>query len=116
MNLEKKIKQKLAGTTLSIERLAGKAGITKQTLHNIFNKNDIKLSHLIKISEALNVDLSYFVEPEGGGRKKIGVNSQLVEESTTVQMQVVRLKEENKGLVKENELLREMIDILKKGK
>ena len=103
INLEQRIKEKLSGTTLSIERLAIRAGITKQTLHNIFNKNDVKLSQLIKISEVLNTDLAFFLDIDQ--KRKDAGNSDNSNDN---------LKLEIDSLQRENQLLREMVDMLKK--
>ena len=62
IQLEQKIKAKLKERNLTIEKLAVYSGITKQTVHNIFKKNDIKLSQLKRISEVLHVDLEYFLQ------------------------------------------------------
>jgi transcriptional regulator with XRE-family HTH domain len=54
----------LAAKKMTIEALGAKAGMTKATLHNIFNKNDSKLSHLQRIAEVLQVPVFYLLGEE----------------------------------------------------
>lgn len=61
-NLESKIKKKLSERSMTIQRLATESGIAEPTIYSIFNRDDAKISQLIKISEALNTSLNYFLE------------------------------------------------------
>ena len=102
INLETKIKRKLKERTLTIEKLAVYSGVTKQTIHNIFKKNDIKLSQLERIADVLNVKVDYF----------------FIEENETIPQKLsssrnIELELELSSLKRENDLLREMMDILK---
>jgi transcriptional regulator with XRE-family HTH domain len=99
INLEAKIKGKLKEKTLTIEKLAVYSGVTKQTIHNIFKKNDIKLSQLERIAEVLHVDVDYFF---------IEANN-----STPPPAKNTELELELSSLKRENDLLREMMDIIK---
>jgi transcriptional regulator with XRE-family HTH domain len=104
INLEVKIKQKLKEHSLTIEKLAVFSGVTKQTIHNIFKKNDIKLSQLERISGVLKVDLEYFLLGQGTGTSfqvdsKVGLASEVGNELDS--------------LKRENDLLREMMELLK---
>ena len=102
INLEEKIKAKLKERNLTIEKLAVYSGITKQTVHNIFKKNDIKLSQLRRISEVLHVDLEYFLLEKPTGKK---VNE--------VELKSSKIWSEVNLLKRENDLLREMVEIIK---
>lgn len=64
-NIEKCIKDALRVKSKSVEELAKEAGTTKQTLYNIFNKDDAKLSQLYSISKALGVSVTDTFEIEG---------------------------------------------------
>ena len=102
MNLEEKIKAKLKERNLTIEKLAVYSGITKQTVHNIFKKNDIKLSQLRRIAEVLHVDLEYFLLENPTDKK---VNE--------VELKSSKIWSEVNLLKRENDLLREMVEIIK---
>ncbi len=102
INLEEKIKAKLKERNLTIEKLAVYSGITKQTVHNIFKKNDIKLSQLRRISEVLHVDLEYFLLEKPTDKK---VNE--------VELKSSKIWSEVNLLKRENDLLREMVEIIK---
>jgi transcriptional regulator with XRE-family HTH domain len=110
INLEKKIKRKLAEQKLTIEKLSLLAGFTKQTMHNIFNKNDIKLSQLYKVAKVLQTNVSYFFEEE---MKKYRVEESQQEYSKKESPDLEHMKLENTSLKRENELLREMNEMLK---
>ena len=99
INLETKIKGKLKEQTLTIEKLAVYSGVTKQTIHNIFKKNDIKLSHLERIAEVLHVNVNYFFADE--------------EKTSFTPSKDNELELELNGLKRENDLLRQMMEILK---
>jgi transcriptional regulator with XRE-family HTH domain len=104
INLETKIKRKLKEKALSIEKLAVYSCVTKQTIHNIFKKNDIKVSHLQRISEVLNVDVEYFF---------LGVEDLLETVDILEKPKLNQLEMEVNSLKRENQLLREMMDLLK---
>ena len=104
INLETKIKSKLKERSLTIEKLAVYSGVTKQTIHNIFKKNDIKLSQLERISEVLNVDIDYFFFDIENLLKPSNVGSDYKSEQLEIELN---------SLKRENHLLREMMDILK---
>ena len=61
-NLESKIKQKLSELNMTIQRLAIESGVSEPTIHAIFNRDDAKISQLVRISNALNASLSFFLE------------------------------------------------------
>ena len=104
INLENKIKHKLKEHSLTIEKLAVFSGVTKQTIHNIFKKNDIKLSQLERISGVLKVDLKYFLaDQEEGTSFQVDSKDQTLAEGG----------KEVDSLKRENDLLREMMDLLK---
>ncbi|MDB4834996.1 helix-turn-helix domain-containing protein [Cyclobacteriaceae bacterium] len=98
-NLEAKIKTKLKEHSLTIEKLAVYSGVTKQTMHNIFKKDDVKLSHLRRIAQVLNVNVDYFIS-SGDNTKRID------KESSQLWTEVNSLK-------RENNLLREMLELIK---
>jgi transcriptional regulator with XRE-family HTH domain len=102
INLETKIKSKLKERILTIEKLAVYSGVTKQTIHNIFKKNDIKLSQLERISEVLNVKVDYFFIEDNETKQPHLSSSRNIE----LELELTSLK-------RENDLLREMMDILK---
>lgn len=101
IQLEQKIKTKLKERNLTIEKLAVYSGITKQTVHNIFKKNDVKLSQLKRISEVLNVGLDYFLL-EGTDHK-----------NKAIELKADKIWSEVNQLKRENDLLREMVEIIK---
>lgn len=111
INLKKRIKEKLLDSPYTIEKLAGECGMTKQTLHNIFNKNDIKLSQLESISQVLGEDLFYFLRDEA-----VAVNENSGEYKNTIRTELEIMKKENESLKKEIKLLEEMVSILKEKK
>lgn len=102
INLEQKIKAKLKERNLTIEKLAVYSGITKQTVHNIFKKNDIKLSQLKRISEVLHVELEYFLLDKSAENK-----------NNEIELKTDRIWSEVNLLKRENDLLREMVEIIK---
>lgn len=104
INLEAKIKIKLKERALTIEKLAVYSGVTKQTIHNIFKKNDIKLSQLNRISKVLNVDIDYFF---------FDVDELLRTDALMEDPKLDHLETEVNGLRRENHLLREMMELLK---
>ena len=104
INLESKIKLKLKEHSLTIEKLAVFSGVTKQTIHNIFKKNDIKLSQLERISNVLKVDLKYFLLDETQG-----TSFQIDSKSNNK----VEDRGELDSLKRENDLLREMMELLR---
>lgn len=65
-NLESKIKQKLSELSMTIQRLSIESGVSEPTIHAIFNRDDAKISQLIKISSALNTSLNFFIEEISG--------------------------------------------------
>ena len=101
IQLEQKIKAKLKERNLTIEKLAVYSGITKQTVHNIFKKNDIKLSQLKRISEVLHVDLEYFLLDTAEQTNK------------AIELKADKIWSEVNQLKRENDLLREMVQIIK---
>jgi transcriptional regulator with XRE-family HTH domain len=60
-NLETNIKARLEQLGWTITQLASSAGTTEQTLHNLFNKGDAKLSLLSAIADAMMVTINYLV-------------------------------------------------------
>ena len=103
INLETKIKHKLKEKALTIEKLAVYSGVTKQTIHNIFKKNDVKLSQLERISDVLSVNVEYFFfNPETDSSEVNSKNSKLN-----------HLETEMNSLKRENNLLREMMELLR---
>ena len=103
INLETKIKHKLKERALTIEKLAVYSGVTKQTIHNIFKKNDLKLSQLERISKVLSVNVEYFFFDEATNTEE--------EDSKNLNGGILEIQ--MKSLQRENNLLREMMDLLK---
>jgi len=104
INLETKIKHKLKERALTIEKLAVYSGVTKQTIHNIFKKNDVKLSQLDRISKVLNVEVEYFF---------FDTNNSSSAPTLLQDPKLSELETEVDSLKRENNLLREMMDLLK---
>jgi transcriptional regulator with XRE-family HTH domain len=56
--IERIIKNRLMDLDMSIEELAKKSGLSKGTVHTIFNTGDARLSQLDAISKALNMTVN----------------------------------------------------------
>lgn len=55
----------IKGQSISHDKLAADAGISKQTLYNIFSRDDAKLSHLYSLANALGVSIYETFEVKG---------------------------------------------------
>ncbi len=102
-NLEKKIKVLLTKNKISIENLAFSIGITKNTLLNVFKKNEINTKYLVKISEHFGMPMSYFFE-DGDGSYNVA-NSQNGNGNKNTQI----VNERCNSLAIENEYLKKQI-------
>ena len=54
------LKKRLKDTSIPMSEIANRLGILPQTLYSAFNADDVKTGLLEKLSEALNVPLSFF--------------------------------------------------------
>lgn len=66
IDLSKKIKDLAEKKKLSVNKLSAMSGMSQPTLQAIIDRNDAKLSQIIEISKALNVDVKEFLF-EGSG-------------------------------------------------
>lgn len=66
IDLSKKIKDLAEERKLSVNKLSAMAGMSQPTLQAIIDRNDAKLSQIIEISKALDVDVKEFLF-EGSG-------------------------------------------------
>lgn len=54
------LKEQLKNTSYSLSEIAGKLGISPQSLNSVFNSEDVKSGVLEKLSIALDVPLAFF--------------------------------------------------------
>lgn len=54
------LKKRLKETSIPMSEIANRLGILPQTLYSAFNADDVKSGLLEKLSEALNVPISFF--------------------------------------------------------
>ena len=54
------LKKRLKETSITMSEIANRLGILPQTLYSAFNADDVKSGLLEKLSEALNVPISFF--------------------------------------------------------
>lgn len=54
------LKEQLKNTRYSLSEIAGKMGITPQSLNSIFNSEDVKSGVLEKLSVVLDLPIAYF--------------------------------------------------------
>lgn len=54
------LKEKLKTSRYSLSEIAGKMGISPQSLNSIFNSEDVKSGVLEKLSQALEMPIAYF--------------------------------------------------------
>ncbi len=64
--LKKKIVEKCEQMGITLSELASRAGFSEQTLYNIFNRGDGKLSHIKDIASVLGVSVVWLLEEQSG--------------------------------------------------
>jgi len=113
-----KIKKLSENKSFAIKDLAKKIKISEAGLHQMIRKESMKIDILEKISEALNVPVSYFFN-ESDGKGNITINNVANGKQNNVSI----LNNENENLRKENKLLKdkikdkeEIIKLLKQNK
>ena len=80
---------------ISTYQLAKKIDISQQTLHNILERDDLKLSQLVSIARALNINVGKLLEEE------------ILKDGFTLDPQKSPLPKKSKG---EMALLRELLE------
>jgi len=106
-SLEKKIKILLTKNNISIEKLAFSIGITKNTLLNVFKKNEINTKYLVKISEHFDMPMSYFFDEDCNNVKIENVGNETTGNGNKIGN--VSINNENEKLKIENEYLKKQI-------
>jgi len=101
-NIDLKIKKLLESKEISASRFCKKIGVTESGYTYMIKNESMKLKTLYKISEVLQVPVSYFFDESEVSNVGSGPD---------VSLQV--LKKENEGLKKEIELKNEIIELLK---
>jgi hypothetical protein len=112
-----------------IDTEAQKWGFQRNNLYKIFHKQDLNTEHLRRACEIYRVDMAYFLAGGRGvnqvGKANIGGSGNIqykgeantLSTSGNVDQQLhnenERLKEQVKSLTEQNQLLREMVEILK---
>lgn len=118
-HIGQRIKELLDAKSLKPMDLANKLSITRQAVYDMLNKRHLNTEMLERVSEALAVPVGWFFSEEKAGHNQIAtgngnrllVNSQLYEQEHA---ELLLCRKEVEGLKRENELLREMNDLLKK--
>ncbi len=115
IHLEEKIKPLLAQKKMSIEKLAVLIGTTKQSLHNAFNKNDLRLSQLEKICTVLEVSISYFFSEGLDIEHKYPKSLKPDSESSTITAQLIdeirsQMLDDIKKITETNRILRQFLE------
>lgn len=98
------------GKDFSLQDVANKAGIASGTLFSIFERNDAKASHLVRIAEVLGIPVRYFFD-DIENIDKPGHYHETKEEVTNYQMISLKLEVEKKE--KEIQKLREDLETVK---
>lgn len=112
-----------------IDTEAQKWGFQRNNLYKIFHKEDLNTAHLRRACEIYRVDMAYFLGGNrtlsqvgkanigGSGHIQYKGQSNSLSTSENIDQQLLteneRLKEQVKSLSEQNQLLREMVDILK---
>lgn len=112
-----------------IDSEAQKWGFQRNNLYKIFHKQDLNTEHLRRACEIYRVDMAYFLGNNRSisqiGKANIGGSGNIqykgeantLSTSEQVDQQLLnendRLKEQVKSLTEQNQLLREMVEILK---
>lgn len=120
-NIEKRItnalkRAALKGQSISHDKLAADAGVSKQTLYNIFSRDDAKLSQLYRLAKVLEISLYETFEVEGEDfppfveGKSLSVSGTLANSNLS---KIKDLEEKNKDLEEKNALYKDYIDNLK---
>jgi Zn-dependent peptidase ImmA (M78 family) len=102
--IEKCIKNVLRESDKTAEGLAAEAGMTKQTLYRLFNKDDAKLSQLNELAKALGVSIYDTFESPGQPKKEVKY-VKVEEEADVVAVELLmdrveELKDHNQSLKK----------------
>ncbi len=103
--MNEKISQYLALNKITQKELSIRTGISHQTMSNILKSNDLKISQLKKICEALELPLTFFFETD-----------EVITTHKATQIKKENFEEENKELRKENSRLKDEIIALLKEK
>ena len=104
VNIGNIIIQKAREQGTSIEKLAPKLNLTKQGLYKILHRDDIKISRILQLSQALNHDfLQYY---------RTGPVS-LPEDYHQLKHENKQLKQTIETLQRENNLLNDFVQVLK---
>lgn len=130
----KDIEFKRKSLQINQEDFAVKIGITRPTYQNSLKNQDFRLTHLIKISEVLEISFCELFEKEAikgdfqniksignGKNNNVNIGTGLTPKGTEIQHQLEICISEKEGILKEveglkreNKLLTDMIEMLKK--
>lgn len=112
IHIGNKIKEFLETQEEELTNAAEKLDITYTALFPIFKKEDVNTKLLRKLSEVYGVPMSLFLTTSNNAKAY-----KMIEPSTDYgNSKIEVLEAEKRGLEKEIELLREMVEILKNGK
>lgn len=111
-HIGQKIKEFLERQEGGVTQAAEKLDYTYSALFPIFRKEDVHTKLIRKISEVYGVPMSYFLQEESSVSDNL--NNGTFSEYRNNKIAV--LEAEKRGLEKEIQLLREMVEILKKDK
>ncbi len=131
IKLEKKIKQILLTKKIKVKDFCFDIEMSKQNLYNIYERNSAESKYLIKMSEVLQVPVSYFFEEEGvssvnnsgnyiGGGKNNKIKQNQNADERIKDMEIENLKKEIANLKESHkrdiENKNELISVLKELK
>lgn len=109
--IDQKIRQQLKAKSLTVRYLHNSLGITQTTLQKKMKSGRFSTPQLQKVSTLLDIPIEFFLKAvenddfvvREGTPSYVNFNAELV------------LRAEINGLKKENELLRELVSVLKKS-
>lgn len=96
----KELKEKILAAKVPLNEIAGRLGITAQSLNSCFKGKDVRSNTIERIAEVLGVKMSFFYPMDGSSAVASGANSVAAIQSTVSQGDSAVLQERVKLLEK----------------
>lgn len=121
LQIDDKVKKLAKLREISMRKLCQRIEMTENGLAAAFKNNTLKVETLVKISQVLGVPVSYFFDETSSNINLVSHGIGHNQGTNTTQnigttRECIECFERNKGLEKEVELLREIINMYKGGK